>query len=203
MLVYDNAENPDQLEKYWPSNGNGSVIVTTRHKNIFFDLTQAELQIEPFSEDEGADCLLSLLTEEHGVIADRAAAMQLSQQLGGLPLGISQLAAFTRTRQLTLDKCAQLYGQRKRRMHTDTNARYSEYKQDLTTVWAMQFHALIEHPNSRALLGVLTFISPDAIQENLFNLPWDLEDPQIPESILFCKDEMEYVNSICYQNDLP
>ena len=202
MIVYDNAENPDQLQNYWPSSGNGSIIVTSRHKNIFFDMTQAELQIEPFSENEGAECLLSLLIEERDVPPDRTAATQLSQQLGGLPLGISQLAAFTRTRQLTLDKCAQLYGQRKRRMHTDANARYSEYKQDLTTVWAMQFHTLNEHPDPRALLGVLAFLSPDSVQENLFNLPWELEDPQIPENILFCKDEMEYVNFIFHQNGL-
>ena len=203
LIIFDNAENPNQLQNYWPGGGNGSIIVTTRHKNIFFDMTQAEIQIDPFSEEEGAKCLLSLLTEEHDVPLDRTAALQLSQQLGGLPLGISQLAAFTRTRQLTLETCAKLYGQRKRRMHTDANARYSEYKQDLTTVWAMQFYTLNEYPDSRALLGVLTFLSPDSVQECLFNIPWEFEDPQIPGNILFCKDEMEYVDSIFYQSCLP
>lgn len=193
LLVFDNAEGDSQLQQYWPGVGNGTIIITTRHPHTFFDMAGSALHIEPFSEEEGADCLLSLTRAKGYSFRDKRAALRLSRWLGGLPLGISQMAAFTRTRGLDIKKCEELYGGQKRRMHKDAkSARYSEYKQDLTTVWVMQFEALNEMPDAKTLLGVLTFLSPDSIPEVLFDLPEEVDDSEIPPNLLFCKDYLRY-----------
>ncbi|MCJ1244871.1 hypothetical protein MMC30_002072 [Trapelia coarctata] len=232
LLIFDNAENPDDLQQYWPGIGNGSIIITTRHPQAFDHMARSELHIQPFSEEEGAECLLSLTAHDKSTDPnkrtvletstaseriidsdeetdcddevnsytkadpDKRAAIRLCRSLGGLPLGISQMAAFTRSRGLDLTKCQELYGRQNRRMHKDVKTtRYNEYKQDLTTVWAMQFNALREVLDAKALLGVLTFVSPDSVPESLFQLPEELNEAEIPANLLFCKDDLSIMDA--------
>jgi tetratricopeptide (TPR) repeat protein len=87
LLIYDNAEKPEDLHGWLPEAGGGRVLITARRQSWSQD---AEVRhVEAWSAPEAADFLLKRTGQD-----DRAAAEQLAQRLGGLALACEQAAGF-------------------------------------------------------------------------------------------------------------
>lgn len=82
LLVYDNVENPKLINGFWPYDGPGSVLVTSRSPFSW----AISWELIPFRAEEAKAFLLSL-TGRSGIQDDEASAV--SEKLGGLPLALS------------------------------------------------------------------------------------------------------------------
>lgn len=192
-MIFDNAEDDELLSEYYPNDQDGAIIVTTRKPNFGYALTAAEIQVLPFLDDEGTEALLRMATWNRSVPVDKEAAAHMNKMLGGLPLGISQIAAIIRNKKISIKRFSAIYEEDKRRWHMENpkGGYHAGYDQNLNSVWHVSFKFLAEHANAKAVLGILCLLSPDSIPQELFN-QWDTEHTR-PRSLVlsFCQNFAE------------
>lgn len=83
LLVYDSVDDSSIINDFWPYDGPGSILITSR--NPFPWMTS--LSLAPFSISEATDYLLNLTRREKSSEARRNVE-DVSQKLGGLPLAL-------------------------------------------------------------------------------------------------------------------
>lgn len=163
LLIFNNADDLDILQPFWPRCNTGSVLITSRdplakHKCAGMDL-------EPFNPEEAAQLLLNSLKLQN-TTCSTADALDLAEKLGGLPLAITQVAALIERLDMTLEEFLEYYESQTtitKIAKTKPADPQGHYKHSLFTVWALETLT----PTARALLQVMAFFSPDAVQESL------------------------------------
>ena len=166
LIIFDNADDPYLLTDYWPQ-GRGSVLMTSRDPiaKSLFSTRSSGLDLNPLSDEDGANLLNSLTKMDNE--EPHAVARQISHILGGLPLAIVQMASVIRRQQLDLTQFLELYqdctehpGFHGKRFDTGVRT----YPHSISTVWA--FERL--NSEARVLLGLMSFLDPNCIQEDIF-----------------------------------
>jgi TIR domain/Tetratricopeptide repeat len=170
LLVYDNAEHPRDLAPYRPPAGPGHVLVTSRNPAWGAMATTLPVEVLPRAD---AVALLCARTGGHD-----AAAGELAETLGDLPLALEQAAAYleeTRTSVgdylgLLEERAGELLGLGELTDHPDTVA----------TTWALSLaRAQSEAPPVKDLLALYAFLAPDDIPRGLLSE----YAPLLPESL--------------------
>lgn len=171
LLIFDNADNLDNIIDYVPYHGNGSVLVTSRDpfaKEHFFS-NGFGVDLEPLSTVDSAILLRRLITDtEEGESSDEQdASVELASHLDGLPLAMTQMAGFIRRRHLSIREFVTLYA---------NDARYAEIhgvchpaqqqRYGYTLATAYNFQGLSSQ--ATRLLQLLAFMNPDRVQEYIF-----------------------------------
>ena len=105
LLVFDNADFPEELEEYWPLDGPGCVLFTSRdplakHSNY---LATNGIDLKSFGIEEGKNFLAKLTMKEDGGIIVKA--------LGGFPLALTQMAGVIVRRDLTFAEFTRTYNE--------------------------------------------------------------------------------------------
>ncbi len=85
LLVFDNVEDPASVEPWLPPRG-GHVLITSRHPG--WDELAEPVDVGLFTREQSADLLRQRLPAITGADADR-----LSEELGDLPLALTQAAS--------------------------------------------------------------------------------------------------------------
>jgi tetratricopeptide (TPR) repeat protein len=178
LLVLDNAQGPDtatgleaplaRLVDLVPQVLHGQVLVTSRDATWEQHATLAELEV--FSPTEA---VAFLLTRSGG--SDQAAATEVAELLGRLPLALEQAGAYLRETRLPLAG----YLQRLRQHPALTLARGRPRDRDpadtVATTWQVSLERVRPTPSAVALLEVCAFLAPEEIPCELFsqrlNLP--------------------------------
>ncbi|KAL0263689.1 hypothetical protein SLS55_002670 [Diplodia seriata] len=166
LLVFDNADHVDIIGDYWPADGPGCVLLTSRcplHQGGIEDST-----LQPFSPEDAFNFLIKL-TQRKDDPEEKQAGMEVSRRLGGLPLAVTQMAGIITRRDLSFAEFLAAYDERenqeelfKTKMKNPLTRRKSEYGHTLASVWALES---LKH--GRALLDVLSFLDPDQIPESI------------------------------------
>ncbi|MCJ1409512.1 hypothetical protein MMC19_003593 [Ptychographa xylographoides] len=115
LIVFDNADDPTFLSDFWPSEGYGSVLVTSRDpmaKSQFF-FGEAGSELGPLSIPDAAEFLKRLTREEDRQNSEEA-SQAIARRLDGLPLAIAQIAAIIRRRNLLLAEVSRTLPRRDR-----------------------------------------------------------------------------------------
>ncbi|KAL8708966.1 MAG: hypothetical protein Q9225_007520 [Loekoesia sp. 1 TL-2023] len=162
LIVFDNADNPEQLEDFWPLDGPGCALFTSRdplarHANY---LALKGIELDPFELNEGSKFLSELTRKQE----DSSDVVKI---LGGLPLAMTQMAGVIVRRHLTFKEFVKTYSEEESRkelmqLRLDQRRSRSGYEHTLASVWALES---LKH--GRALLEVLSFLDPDRIQEDI------------------------------------
>lgn len=167
LLIFDNVDDPDDLNDYWPQFGRGSVLITSRDpfaKSNVYSSVQG-MDLSPFSDHEAAIFLISLTQEEsdaNGVIPNSALAV--ARKLGGLPLGLMQMAGIINRRDYTFEEFLKKYDEKLIEMLSSNVGRRPEgYPHTIASVWALERL----NKTSASLLDVLALLDPDCIQEDM------------------------------------
>ncbi|MEU1480497.1 tetratricopeptide repeat protein [Streptomyces sp. NPDC005760] len=92
LIVLDNATDPDEVAGWLPTTGRAQVVVTATSQ-AFQNLAGALVDVTVFSEEEA----LAFLRLRTGAASDDGAA-ELAEELGRLPLALSQAAQVIRQR---------------------------------------------------------------------------------------------------------
>ena len=180
LTVFDNADDVHALSEYWPNQGRGSVLITSRDPiaKAFFSTSPSGLDLAPFSAHDGRCMLRKLLrgTDQYHD-HERQLAERITCSLGGLPLAIAQAAGIIRRQGLSLAEFIESYkdvlghsGLHENKAPSERLERLERglYPHTVATVWA--FESL--RPSTKNLLSMISFLDPDAIQEMLLiNVP--------------------------------
>src|SRR4051794_33449977 len=109
MLIFDNADNLEVLRHAWPTNSEGSVLLTTRDANAVHSPASKGFHVQPFDVADGSEVLLNLVGHDYTSTSNRKKAVEITKALGGLPLALTQIGGFIVQRKLSLRDFLPLY----------------------------------------------------------------------------------------------
>jgi tetratricopeptide (TPR) repeat protein len=174
LMIFDNAEDPAAIIPLLPRAGDGHVLVTSQQED---DLgMRADLiPLNVLGAEEATQFLLARTGH-----SDLAAAGQLADALGRLPLALEQAGAFiAQTKVITLARYLELFNQQSLKL-LDRGRPPGSYRHTVDTTWDLSLQRLRqETPAAAALLTLLAFLAPD-------DLPWQLltsHAGQLPETL--------------------
>jgi len=178
LLIFDNVNDPSILREYWPAEGMGLILVTSRDplaKGRAFRMT-AGVVLQPFEEKDAAQFLVELIQdddpdddEEVDQDTNKAIpseAIAIAKRLGGLPIALTQMAGVINHQNLSYKEFISLYDQEQSlgRLHElNFGVQDTGYKHTLASVRA--FDCL--GTGASLLLEVISLIDPDRIQEDI------------------------------------
>jgi hypothetical protein len=159
LLVFDNAEDPEDLAAWLPG-GHGHVLITSRTR-LWAEIA-VPVQVDVLARSESVMILRARVTGLSAADADR-----LADQLGDLPLAIAQTAGFMAE---TGMPAAQYLGLlRTRAGQLLAQGAPGSYRRSLAAATQLIADRLAgEDPAAAELASVCAFLAPDPIPEDLF-----------------------------------
>jgi hypothetical protein len=160
LLVFDNADDPQDVRPFFPSGGSGHILVTSR--NTHWSNVAQTLEVALFDRAESKQ----LLQRRNDGLSD-ADAEQIAEVLGDLPLAIEQAASWLRVTGMNADEYLTLFA-RKRAELLEAGLPL-DYHAPVATAWNVSFDRLAqEDPAALQLLQVCAFFAPEPISRTLF-----------------------------------
>ncbi|WP_307793092.1 FxSxx-COOH system tetratricopeptide repeat protein [Amycolatopsis sp. MtRt-6] len=163
LLVFDNVDDPNVLHGYIPAIGTTKVLITTNRREFATVAGVAAVEVGMFTPAEGTAFLLRATGLDPAVDGT-----QLGEQLGWLPLGLAQAAAFIARTRLSYAEYAELL----RDQNLDEMLRQQAGADHPGVLKATQLSlaGLADaDPSGDAarLLRVLSVLSPDGVSRDL------------------------------------
>ncbi|MDD2837161.1 MAG: FxSxx-COOH system tetratricopeptide repeat protein, partial [Methanothrix sp.] len=163
LLVFDNAQKPDDLMRYLPVAGSGQVIITSRLS--VWDGMAKTLEVCVFQKNEKQDESVEFLlkrTEQN----DRKGATNLARELGDLPLALEQAGAYIKETGISFPDYLDRF--KKDRKKLLKHSKPLNYPDTVATTWEISFQAVQkERPVAGDLLNLCAFFAPDAIPRTI------------------------------------
>lgn len=169
----------------WPTNGQGSILLTTRDASACNSPATAGFHVQPFDGSTGSEVLLHLIGADAKSPTNQEKAQEITQALGGLPLALNQIGGFIAQRKMPLQDFLPLYERNAAKIDSRKTS-ISGYEHTLSTVWEMSISKLSGDPC--ILLNLLSFFQPDAISETVL-----MEGSRLVDDVKFSflQDQME------------
>jgi tetratricopeptide (TPR) repeat protein len=177
LLVYDNAVNPLDLQKYLPaSRPGGHIIVTSRQLNWPSYIVADGIEISPFTEREA----ISFLRHRVPGLAARGVREQLTQEedahrtseagrlaaeLGHLPIAVEHAAAYLAETGQSVDEYLTRFAENAHQLFSEKPGD-SDLPAPVSGTWAMSTTLLT--PDAEHLFNLCAFFSPEPIAAELF-----------------------------------
>ena len=180
MFFEEKISNGKAPCEYIPQSPKGSILYTTRNKDIGIDLASHRdpIIVPPMTVAEAR----SLLGEKVNAESTEGEQLELLDELVYLPLAITQAAAFMAKRHKNVSQYIELYRQSdstsirlldQRFMYHGREARPPE---SVLTTWRISFHYIrTENPRAAELLSIMSFLDRQGIPSAL--LISEDEDP--------------------------
>ncbi|MFF4901582.1 FxSxx-COOH system tetratricopeptide repeat protein [Streptomyces sp. NPDC001068] len=159
ILVFDNADDPEDLAGYMPTAGGGHILVTSRNQS-WSDKAQT-LPVDVFQRQESVEHL-----SRRAPGLSRAEADQVAEAVGDLPLAVEQAGAW-------LAETAMPTAEYLRRLTEETAAvmglnQPSDYPETVAATWNISIERLKERsPASVRLLQLCAFLAAEPISSEL------------------------------------
>jgi tetratricopeptide (TPR) repeat protein len=171
LLLLDNADDLALVRDYLPTAGRGHTLLTTRASNM--GRLARPIEVDTLDTELGA---LLLLRRTYRLVFDapleqaqeheRAIAMQISKELGGLPLALDQAGAYIEETQCSLSDYLSLYRSQRAALLTERGGLVPDHPEPVATTWSLSFQQVEQRsPAAADLLRVCAFLHPDAIPE--------------------------------------
>ena len=173
LLMLDNADDLSLVPAFLPPALGGHLLLTTRAFAVGH--LASRLEVDTLSAEQGALFLLrraSLIapdaTLEHVSPKPRDLAIQVSQELGGLPLALDQAGAYLEATGTALAAYQQIYQQHRTALLAQRRAQGADHPEPVASTWSLSF-ARVEATNPAAadLLRLCAYLAPDAIAEEI------------------------------------
>ncbi|KAK5461376.1 hypothetical protein LTS15_003439 [Exophiala xenobiotica] len=181
LLILDNADDPDMsLSDYFPSGGNGHILITTRYPGASRFATAGCIRLGEMDPEDAIILLLkSAYPEPQTESQDpkkKGIAREIAHHLGYLAIALAQAGAAIRKKIYTIE--VYLYhflGHRKSIMNRHKTV--SAPHLDAITTWEMPFQRImarpsIEHGDAVELVHIFAFMHFESIPEKIFRRSW-------------------------------
>ena len=177
LLVFDNALDRASVEPFLPPAGPGRVLITTQNQH--WPRGQA-LDVPVLAPDVAADFLVNRTGD-----ADRAAAVELAGELGGLPLALEQAAAYMHATGTPLARYLPMFQARQADLLAHGEA--AGHPADVAATLGLALSRLAEEDRAAAsLMSLLAFLAPEPVPLTLLltkEQPADLLGPEVADAI--------------------
>jgi hypothetical protein len=115
-----------------------------------------------------AERLASDATLEQADVSERAVALSISQELGGLPLALDQAGAYIEETHCSLADYLHLYRSQRADLLKERGGLVPDHPEPVATTWSLSFAQVQERSAAAAdVLRVCAFLHPDAIPEEI------------------------------------
>jgi hypothetical protein len=156
LLIFDNAEGPEEIRPYLPTGSSGDVVITSRRPD--WRSIAAPLSVGTLSAEDAVEFLHRRSGQE-----DESASRELVEELGWLPLAIEQAAAYIDEHGRSISEYLDLF-----RKHWQEILRRGQsspdYPNSVKTTWELSFAKVREQsPAGADLLKLCAFLAPDDI----------------------------------------
>ena len=177
LLVYDNAANPLELQRYLPTgHPTGHVIITSRLPNWPNYIAAGGVGIPPFTEEDAVGFLrrkvpgLATGIRRQQLPAEEdtrrvSEATRLAAELGHLPLAVDHAAAYLRETGLSVDEYLTRFAQNAHLLLSEDPGD-AELPTPVSGTWATSTTLLT--PDAEHLFNLCAFFSPEPISAELF-----------------------------------
>ena len=166
LLVFDNADQPDLVQPFQPTDSRGHILITSRAQD-FQDLGIAcPVEMETLDPEEALAFLLQRTGREELDKTDSAvqAAAQLAAELGYLPLALEQAAAYIVAKKARFQDYLASYQKLKLKRLEKAKPKLGNYPDSVATAWTLNFQQVeAAEPAAADLLRVSAVLHPDAI----------------------------------------
>lgn len=160
LLVFDNANDPGDVQEYIPDSPRGRVLVTTRNSR-WTEISSA-IEVDVFRREESVD----LLRGRGGPLTD-AEADALAEALGDLPLAIEQAATWRAETGMSAQEYLQLLDAKIAEL---VGTSPEDYRRPVEAAWNVSIDRLRESDRKAfELLGVCAFLAPEPISRQLLS----------------------------------
>lgn len=157
LLIFNEAREPGDVEGYLPKIVRGHVLITSR--NHGWGSLALPLQLRPLKPSEGVELLLARSGIREG---EQAAARELVQELGALPLALAQAGAYIEEAGTSIRDYLVRF--RERRADLMRRGAAGTDVATVATAWDIAFREAKERsPAAVDLLGLCAFLAPDDI----------------------------------------
>ncbi|WP_280922824.1 FxSxx-COOH system tetratricopeptide repeat protein [Streptomyces sp. MZ04] len=161
LLVFDNAENPKVVRKYFPSDGPGRIVVTSR--NFQWSTDASSLEVDVFAREES----VALLRRRSSQLPDEAVD-HLAAALGDLPLAVEQAAVWLAETGMPVQQYLEVYERNFTELMQSEPP--GDYPLSVAAAWNVSLGRLREtRPDALQLLQVCAFFAPEPIEWDLFS----------------------------------
>ncbi|MEU3602851.1 FxSxx-COOH system tetratricopeptide repeat protein [Streptomyces sp. NPDC006798] len=159
LLVFDNADDPEQLKRFFPPQGPGHILVTSRNQT--WSQYGDALPIDVFTREESIE---HLQRRARGLSDDDAD--QVAMAVGDLPLAVEQAAAWIAE---TATPVAEYLDQLKEQTTSVLALNQPPgYPEPVAATWNVSIERLKERsPAAVRLLQLCAFFAPEPISANL------------------------------------
>ncbi|KAK5099533.1 hypothetical protein LTR70_002434 [Exophiala xenobiotica] len=195
------------LSDYLPSSTNGSIVITSRSREVvegLIEYTEDILDVEPMTTEEAITLLTKKLKrQERGFPRDDL--VRLVQQLDRMPLAITQAAAYINQRapRVTVSK----YLEGLQRSDTDRAKllqqdirdprRDGQASNSIITTWHVSFHHIRQTRSSAArLLALMSLFDREAIPDHLLQARYLEQDSERESENEYDEDENGFEDDI-------
>lgn len=161
LLIFDNADEPEEIKELIPRGGPGHVLITSR--NSRWSGVANTVPVDVFSTAESVAFLRKRLERD---IPQREAE-HLANALGDLPLALEQAAALQAMTGMTTDEYVELLAEQTRGLLG--MGKSTEYPHSMTAAWQLSVHEIENTlPQAAEVLRCLAFFGPDPIPRIIF-----------------------------------
>jgi tetratricopeptide (TPR) repeat protein len=174
LLVYDNADNPFDLQKYMPATRpDGHIIITARQPTWPSYIAADKIEVSPFTDAESVSFLrrtVPNLATAGGVPATEDArrvsqARRLGATLGHLPIAVEHAAAYLVETGQSVEQYLTLFMENAHQLLSEEPTD-SDLPAPVSGTWAMSITLLTS--DAEHLFNLCSFFSPEPIATELF-----------------------------------
>jgi hypothetical protein len=169
LLIFDNLEDARLIETYLPLSlsGRGSIIITTQKAHIS-PITEDfyKIELQPLPVETGTKLLYAVWGKTATFDEERSASQEIASWVGGLPLAIVTVAGYLKCSSVSAAKMLESLKRSSNVWSKSGEGSVWYYEKTLATVFDVALGEI--SGNSRHLLQIMAFLSPDGIPEELF-----------------------------------
>ena len=161
LLIFDNAEDPEQVKSFIPQGGSGHVIITSRNP-AWRGIGAIPLPVDVLPREEAIEFLI-----RRSGAKDTTAAGELADELGCLPLALEQAAAYIEVTGTSIKDYLTLFREHGTRVFKDAPVT-KDYPQSVATTWEISFQQVEQTSTAaRDMLRLFAFLGPENIPRDL------------------------------------
>ncbi|HET8841587.1 MAG TPA: FxSxx-COOH system tetratricopeptide repeat protein, partial [Ktedonobacteraceae bacterium] len=177
LLIADNVEDLSLLQTLLPSQGQGSLLLTTRRQAL--GTLAGPLELPPMTNEEGVALLLRRARRLEAftsapplsqklplALSYPVEAVELVRVLEGLPLALDQAGAYIEETGCSIAEYLQRYHDQRKQVLAYRGTHGGTHANSVTTTLLLAVEKIRQkHPGAADLLQLCSFLQPEAISE--------------------------------------
>jgi tetratricopeptide (TPR) repeat protein len=180
LLIWDNLEDLELLQRFLPATRQGMILITTRFQAL--GTFARNIALPPMTSREGALLLLrrakmlcsapleDQMPRPAGTVhAEYAAAQELVTALGGLPLALDQAGAYIEETGCSITDYLSRFEQQRAQLLARRGTSAGDHPQSVATTFKLAIQRVErDHPMAVDMLRICAFLHAEAIPEEIF-----------------------------------